>query len=299
MKYKKLITHFVSQLLIVLLCLNSAVAQASGSTAAQGHPWMDWAMRHIVFVLAVIVMIMAGRALWNAMNIVLGKYQATLQPEEAPTSIEEKGPSIWSKLYDRAWQLVPMDKESDIDLGHDYDGIKELDNRLPPWWLYLFYATILWGAAYVYIYHWSDLGPSQSEEYEQEMEYAAAMKLAQLSKMANAVDESNVTITTDEKELAEGRSIFLSQCAACHGQAGEGGVGPNFTDAYWIHGGSIQDLFKTIKYGVPEKGMISWKSLLSPSAMRSTASYILTLQGTDPPNQKDPEGTLYQAEESD
>ena len=103
----------------------------------------------------------------------------------------------------------------------------------------------------------------------------------------------------DEAALAAGETIFLSKCASCHGQLGEGGVGPNLTDRYWVHGGSISDIFATIKYGVPEKGMISWQSQLRPKNMQQVASFIKTLEGTDPPNQKDKEGTLYQPEEDE
>jgi len=196
---------------------------------------------------------------------------------------------IWNKLQG----TVPISKEKEILFDHSYDGIHELDNKLPPWWVGLFYITIAIAVVYLYVYHVSDIGLSSAEKYEQEMEQAKADVAAYLATKADLVDETNVDKLTDEPDLAAGKEIFMTNCAVCHGQNGEGGVGPNMTDQYWIHGGDIKDLFRTIKYGVPEKGMISWSSQLRPAEMQKVASYILTLQGTNPPNQKEPQGNLW------
>jgi cytochrome c oxidase cbb3-type subunit 3 len=128
------------------------------------------------------------------------------------------------------------------------------------------------------------------------MEHAEESIKEYLSKQANLVDESNVEALLDDASLAAGKTVYEGKCAACHGMAGEGGVGPNLTDEYWLHGGDIKSVFKTIKYGVPEKGMISWKSQLRPAEMHKTASYILTLVGTNPPNGKEPQGEKLQVE---
>lgn len=202
--------------------------------------------------------------------------------------------SIWGTISDKIWNLVPKDKEQDIDLGHEYDGIRELDNSLPPWWLWLFYGTIIWAAVYLWYYHMSDKGPNQEQEYIAAMELGDAEKAKFQAKQADVVDEKTVTLLVGEKELAEGKEIYITNCKVCHGDNGEGLVGPNFTDKYWIHGGSINDLFKTIKYGVPDKGMISWQAQLKPGMIQKVASYILSFQGTNPPNQKEPQGVLYE-----
>lgn len=199
----------------------------------------------------------------------------------------------WKKLYDWAWSIVPVGEEKNIDLGHDYDGIRELDNRLPPWWLGIFYGTIVFAAVYLYYYQWGGSDWSSEKEYEMAMEEAQREKEEYLARMPDLVDETNVEVVMDESSLAAGKEIYMASCLACHGPEGQGLVGPNFTDEYWIHGGSITDLFATIKYGVPEKGMIAWNTQLRPTSIQNVASYILTMQGTDPPGQKAPEGELY------
>lgn len=128
------------------------------------------------------------------------------------------------------------------------------------------------------------------------MEQAEKEKQAYLAQMANKVNEENVTALTDPAEIAEGKNIFLTNCATCHGKEGQGGAGPNLTDDYWLHGGGIKNVFKTIKYGVPQKGMIAWETQLSPKQIQQVASYILTLRGTNPPGAKEPQGELWKEE---
>ena len=157
----------------------------------------------------------------------------------------------------------------------------------------MFYITIFAGVVYFAYYHVTGTGLSSQEAYELEMEEAAQAVEAYLAKQADTVDETNVEMIADENEIALGESLYQANCAACHGALGEGGVGPNLTDEYWIHGGSIKDVFKIIKYGVPEKGMISWKTQLRPTDMHKVSSFIMTLKGTNPPNGKEPQGDIY------
>ena len=181
----------------------------------------------------------------------------------------------------------------DIDLGHNYDGIRELNNRLPPWWLYGFYCSILFACIYLWRYHVSHSAPLSGEEYQISMQQAAEQREAYLKKAANNIDETNVKFLSSPKDLSSGKAVFESVCAACHGMQGQGIVGPNLTDDYWLHGGSINEVFKTIKYGYPEKGMKSWKDDYSPSQLAQLASYIKSLHGSNPPNPKAPQGVLY------
>ena len=265
-------------------------------SAANSNTTLDWVFDNLLFVFIAMLVIAALISLFSTMETIVKNKQKEFLAEHGITLPEEtQGENTLSKLWDKLIGMVPMEKEKDIDLGHDYDGIRELDNSLPPWWLYLFYFTIAWAGVYLYVYHFSDLGDSQQEEYEKAMDVADEQRRAFLFKQANLVNESNVIRLTDAAALAEGEELFKSQCASCHGMLGEGGVGPNMTDDYWIHGvGDIGGIFKTIKYGVPEKGMISWQTQLKPSSMQKVASYIMTLQGTDPPNQKKAEGQLIE-----
>lgn len=191
-------------------------------------------------------------------------------------------------------QAIPVAEEHTIDLGHEYDGIRELDNRLPPWWLYMFYATIVWSIAYMFYYHVLGAGPLQIDEYKAELALALRQKENYLEKFGASIDENSVTELTEENDLKKGKQIFATNCVACHGSLGEGGVGPNLTDEYWIHGGGIKNVFKVIKYGVPEKGMIAWQAQLKPEEIQKVGSYILSLKGTNPPNAKPAQGSLYQ-----
>lgn len=172
--------------------------------------------------------------------------------------------------------------------GHEYDGIKELDNRLPKWWLGLFYITIIFSAVYILRFHVLNTGPSQEEEYNREVATATAMyKEAQ---PAGGINAGNIVLLTDPASLEAGKEIFAKSCVVCHLAQGQGLVGPNLTDNYWIHGCTIADVFNTITNGVPEKGMISWKTQLTPEQIQQVASYILSMKGTNPPNPKEPQG---------
>lgn len=220
----------------------------------------------------------------------LAKEKAKPVLADAETTRENNWKQLWEKLN----SFRPITEESKIDLGHSYDGIRELNNRLPGWWLYGFYATILFSVIYLWRYHVSHTAPLSGEELKIALIKGEEQTKAYLAKAANNVDENTVAYITDKSVLQSAEGIFKSTCKTCHGEKGEGNqVGPNLTDAYWIHGGSIKDIFKTIKYGYPEKGMQSWKDQYSPVQMAQLASYVKSLQGSNPPNAKEPQGELY------
>lgn len=209
---------------------------------------------------------------------------------EALAEKKPQGKTILDKLNG----TVEIEKEESIMLDHDYDGIKELDNNLPPWWKYGFYLTILVAVVYLINYHITKTAPLQKEEYSNSIKQAETEIAEYMKSSANNVDESTVKQLSDAADLASGKDLFVGTCAACHGRLGEGGVGPNLTDAYWLHGGSIQDIFKTIKYGWPDKGMKSWKEDFSPVQIAQLSSFIRSLQGSNPPKAKDKQGELYE-----
>jgi cytochrome c oxidase cbb3-type subunit III len=182
---------------------------------------------------------------------------------------------------------VPLEKEEEIIFHHEYDGIRELDNNLPPWWVYMFYATIIFAIVYLGYYHLSSSSDLQIAEYNKEMERAEKL-------MASRMNENTVTLVSDKAMLEEGKKIFLENCAACHGMEGQGTIGPNLVDQYWLHGGGVKNIFKTIKNGVAGKSMRAWQNDFSPKQMQEVASYIITLQGTKPANAKEPQGELYE-----
>lgn len=246
----------------------------------------------LVLVVMIIVLVVAFYLL-TILRVMVREDGIRRAKEKGVEYVEE--PGMWSKFYANLTDAVPIDKEESIDMNHDYDGIRELDNHLPPWWKYLFYATIVFAAVYLFLYHVSGSLPLQTEEYEIAMAEAEANK--PLPDEGSAIDESNIVFSDDPAVLASGKTVYQRNCVACHKAAGEGGIGPNLTDEYWLHGGSIQDIYNTIKNGVPEKGMIAWGDVLSPSKMNDVASYIETLKGTNPPNAKGPQGEIYKEEE--
>ena len=187
--------------------------------------------------------------------------------------------------------MAKKQKVVDELLDHDYDGIQELDNDLPPWWKYLFYFTIAFSVVYIIHYNILGTGPSQLAEYENEM---AAAEARYAAVVAANTPSGPLEALTDAASLEEGKNVYTVNCVPCHGTLGEGGIGPSFADRYWIHGGSMEDIVAVINNGVPAKGMISWKPILNPTQIHQVSSYLLTFQGTNPPNNKAPQGELVE-----
>ncbi|MEJ8756666.1 c-type cytochrome [Pontibacter sp. H259] len=183
--------------------------------------------------------------------------------------------------------MVTGTAKNEIHSDHDFDGIQEYDNDLPPWWKTMFYVTIVFAVGYMLHYHVFKTGALQTEEYEAEVKEAAILA-------AKNVDDPNAVtdykVLTEAAALESGKSIFNTNCAACHGQEGQGTVGPNLTDEYWLHGGDVNAIFKTVKYGVPAKGMVPWQGKLTKDQILEVSSYILSLKGTNPANAKEPQG---------
>lgn len=214
---------------------------------------------------------------------------------KAEQPVRDRDPFTWIKEKWASSHFRPLEEEYKIDTGHSYDGIRELDNIIPPWFTTAFIITIIFGIGYMYRYHIAKSAPLQIEEYKMAVMAAELQHDEYLKTQANAIDENSVTLMTGA-DLEAGKKTFVTLCAACHKTDGGGLVGPNLTDEYWIHGGSLKDLFKTVKYGYPEKGMISWKEQLSPSQIAQVTNYILTLKGSNPPDAKEKQGELYIAE---
>jgi cytochrome c oxidase cbb3-type subunit 3 len=247
-----------------------------------------------VLVLIVILLVVVALFIVKVVNIVIKDNLAKQriaegipEPEPEPSWISIQIQKLWGTYYEPEPETILMD--------HDYDGIQELDNHLPPWWKYLFYLTVVFGVVYVLVYHVFDTMPLQDEEYQLAMEEAAREAELRLANVEIAdIDESSVQFVTDDAALLQGATLYNRHCVVCHGGAGEGGIGPNLTDEFWIHGGEVSEIFSVIKYGVQEKGMIPWQTTLNPEQMQNVTSYIVTLEGTNPPNAKAPEGQPFE-----
>lgn len=179
-----------------------------------------------------------------------------------------------------------------ILLEHDADGIQELDNLLPRWWVWSFYFAIIFAIGYMTYYHVLKTGDLQIAEYDKELKAGDQIKAAAMANFESSLTSAEPS--KDQAVLASGQLIYANSCAPCHRPDGGGLVGPNLTDDYWIHGSKFEDNLKTIWNGVPEKGMVTWKGVLKPDQIQAVASYIYSLRGTKPPNPKLPENQQAQ-----
>lgn len=261
---------------------DAAVVEPTKVTAIAGLPPVEFYMLISTIILELFV-IMVLMLLTNILiKAIAGKEEhLVVKPKVAKVN-------FWDKIN----AAVEIEKEKDIMLDHDYDGIKELDNSLPPWWKYGFYLTIVIGVIYFWHYEIGN-GPTQEDEFIAEVKQGEEEVAAYLAKSANNVDENSV-VMLDGIGITEGQNLFAKNCIACHGPDGGGNaVGPNLTDEYWLHKGSLKDIFKSIKYGWPDKGMKSWKDDFSPKQIAQLASYIKSIQGITPTAPKEPQGELY------
>ncbi|UBM58551.1 c-type cytochrome [Marinilongibacter aquaticus] len=219
-------------------------------------------------------------------NVLVAKNQT--EEEKAAEVVDDR--STWQKILG----LNILSQEKSLLIDEDHDGIYELDNPTPFWFMSLFYGTIFIAVVYMVYYHMIGDGKVMESEYAAQNAHMDQVKADYMERYAASISAESVTQLTDAAEVAEGKGIFDKNCIACHGALGEGGVGPNLTDKYWLHGGGIKNVFKVITNGVPEKGMISWKDKLNPLQIQKVGSYILSLQGTNPPNAKEPQGETYE-----
>ncbi|WP_337965013.1 cbb3-type cytochrome c oxidase N-terminal domain-containing protein [uncultured Flavobacterium sp.] len=248
-----------------------------------------------VFLLVFLFILIAIEITLSAVNRVM--YQLMSPEEKAKLDYENSlslTESTWYKdLMHKLTQTPPIEREGDLLMDHDYDGIKELDNNLPPWWVYLFYICIIFGVFYVARYEIFG-GDDQETELKKEMAQAKIDVDEYLKTAPDLMDEKTVVLLTDPENLAIGKEIFTTNCAACHRADAGGQIGPNLTDDRWILGGGIKNLFHTITNGGRDgKGMIAWKGTLKPKEIQKVASYILSLQGSNPKDPKESEGEVW------
>lgn len=268
----------------------------SGDRAA----FIKYPMVDVALVVVLVLLIAVEMVISAADNIV---YQLLPEEEKARLAAEELLPvkeSAWFKnLMNKLTRTVPIENESSLLLNHDYDGIKELDNNLPPWWVYSFYACIVFAA--IYLVRFEIMGADNQEmELKKELAQAKIDVEAYMKNAPDLMDEKTVTLLTDPAALAQGKEIFTTNCAACHRADAGGQIGPNLTDDHWILGGGIKNVFHTITNGGRDgKGMVSWKTNgMKPKDIQKVASYVLSLRGSNPKDAKAPDGELWVEEAS-
>lgn len=242
----------------------------------------------VIFLEALVIVVLGGYTLYFIK-------QPSLQKEIIPSTTKKR--IDFSKFWERMNSLKPMSQEAALDTGHDYDGIRELNNITPPWFTVTFIASIIFAGIYLWRYHVAYSAPLQLEEFKIEMAEAEKEKVEFLKNQANQVDENTVTLLGND-DVTIGATLFKTNCAVCHAANGasvKGGVGPNLTDEYWLHGGDLKSIFKTIKYGWPDKGMKSWKDDFSPKQIAQLTSFVKSISNKNFPG-KEPQGELYKEE---
>ena len=247
-------------------------------------------MMMMVIGMLIIVMLVVAFVLFK-ISFVLQKMISTNANTVVDTEFEKAMDerTIWQKLAG----LRPMKYEQTMMMEHAYDGILEIDNPIPAWFMTLFYGSIIISVLYMFVYHVVGDGHIMTTEYNEQLVEGESIKQAYMKKFASSINENNVTLLKDENSVKEGKKMFAQNCVACHAADGGGGVGPNLTDEFWLHGGSIKSVYHTISQGVAEKGMIAWKGTLKPKEIQKVTSYVLSLQGSNPTDPKAPDGEIW------
>lgn len=254
---------------------------------------MDSSQLTLLFILGAVLLVII---LLLILMVYLMSFLSAVLRKENPSLAEE--PSWWDNFKERfvtgkVDEVGGKEEKAKLMADHSYDGISELDNFMPPWLQGVFIGTVVFAVIYFVNYSVLGNGPTGIEEYEEELRVEAMAAEVRQANQAAGIDENTVVFDESTAALGAGKTIFETNCAACHAADGGGGVGPNLTDEYWLHGGSIKEVFTVVKFGVLEKGMIPWQDQLSPEQMQQVSSYILTLKGTTPANPKAPQGEPY------
>ncbi|PRZ24032.1 cbb3-type cytochrome c oxidase N-terminal domain-containing protein [Flavobacterium granuli] len=288
---KKLIPAYLRVLIIffVIFGVTEYFVDSGDRPAFIKYPMVSLFL--FVFLFLLIAIEITISAIDNVTYQLLTDDQKSKLEEENNKSFKEK--QWYKKLMQSLTKTEPIENEAGLLLNHDYDGIKELDNNLPPWWVYLFYACIVFSAVYLVKFEILD-GDNQEMELKKELAQAKIDVAEYMKNAPDLMDEKTVTLLTEPADLAKGETLFTTNCAACHRADGGGQIGPNLTDENWILGGGIKEVFHTISNGGRDgKGMIAWKGTLKPKEIQAVASYILSLKGSNPKDAKEAEGELW------
>lgn len=271
---------------IVLILMTTAPGYMMAQAAEAVEASEGWTIGEYEIVLMIVLnLVLVGIILF--LKQIMGNMLDMVMPKPVEPEVEEV--SVVEKINHVLTDIVPIEDEHSILMDHEYDGIQELDNNLPPWWKWGFYVTIFAGVIYLLNFHILGTGDLQYEAYKKDIAEKSAEVDAYLLKMALNVDENSVVPLADQADLKKGHNIFSKNCAVCHLEDGGGQTGPNLTDDYWLYGPDIKSIFKTVKYGA-NNGMTAWQNKLSPVEIQQVSSYIQTLVGTTPLVGKEPQG---------
>lgn len=274
----------------LIVIMSSAI---SGTLVAIGTGDLYNDMFYLAVFILLIAVLVAAIAINRALKSMLKVTMPEVVKEEERLAAERKisRKNYWKGTWNYIMGLKPIEQEKDLVIDdHEYDGISELNNPIPVWFNALFYSSVVFAVVYLLIYQVFGWGLNQDQEYEREMAKAEIAKQEYLAQSANLFDENTIEVDETGTLAANGKGIFATNCAACHGGSGEGTIGPNLTDRFWLHGGEIKDIFHTVKYGVPEKGMVPWEQTLTPAQIAEVSNYIITLRDSKPANPKGAEG---------
>lgn len=290
----------MKRLFLSLLCMGASVAAFSQQATTSfwdnptGHPLLPVYIVIAFIILITLLLTVVGFYLINILNM----FTAQAEKEKARRlgKVYMPQPSWWSRVNEKLNASVPVSEEKNIELDHSYDGIKELDNHLPPWWKWLFYGTIAWSMVYIVLFHLSESLPLSLQEYQDELAQAEErQRILKASQPETQIDENALVFTNDVAMIEKGKTIFMNNnCGSCHRNDGGGNtIGPNLTDDYWIHGGEVKNVFATIKNGAVEKGMPAWGKSMKPEDVRDVTFFVMSISGTNPENAKAPQGELF------
>ena len=284
-KMTKVKNSKIETTVLFLLFSSSIFAQTTETVSAfNKFNFTSW-----ILILVIIVEILA-LVLLSFYTFKFSKGYSTSLDKEA-IEVEETEIALL-RWWKKSNNFGAIEDEAKIDLGHSYDGIRELDNITPPWFQFSFYFTIVLAVIYLWYYHVLGTGNVMKEELQAEIEKADKAHLEFL-KYQKGLDEETIAFSDVATEIESGKKMYLANCASCHAADGGGGTGPNLTDEFWIHGGSPKDVYRSIKYGWKEKGMIPWKDVYNDQKILQLASFVNTLQGQKPANPKIAEGEKY------
>lgn len=270
-----------------------AAAETAAQAPVKGFTFSDlliWALGVLIIMVTVLVIYQL-----SAINLQVQRLRKIVVTGDKNAVLDKE--TVTERFLKRFSGLKPMSMEGELIMeDHEYDGIQELKNGMPPWLQAFFGVTIAFALFYWTYYQILKIGPDQNQEYQTEMDIAKQKREERKKLLASTIDENNVTPLTDPADLAEGKNIFITNCGTCHKNDGGGDAGPNLTDEFWIHGGGINNIYKTIKTGYLEKGMPGWEDKLSPLQIQSVSSFVLSLQGTTPATAKAPQGEKWTGE---